>query len=254
MTFRDKVKRVFRRPSNNKYSPNNGNSNNTNSNGIKIEYYRRGEIPPSKFRGPFDRAHQKRLAAWTFEGAMAERCRSMDLTLSPCTTLPEGMRCTLENNDDDDVAPEDVNEGTVQGEQPSVGMLAIFHYCYKVVLVSDHKPCLGPSAPVDITRHESIPPSSPSSSSSSSSDRQANSGSQSSTAVDPDSLSSSLSTLLDVNYDLRGDSVAQTKESIRYTSPIMRVMSPQCMSPKGTCMPFEPEDLTRALNAVRICV
>lgn len=51
----------------------------------KIEYYRRHECPPSKFKGPFDRAHQKRLAAWSFEGAMVEKTRSLDLSLSPST-------------------------------------------------------------------------------------------------------------------------------------------------------------------------
>ncbi|KAL3430090.1 hypothetical protein BDV09DRAFT_27644 [Aspergillus tetrazonus] len=57
--------------------------------GIKIVYYRRGEIPPSKFKGPFDKDHQKRLAAWSFEKAQQGRPRSPDLCLSPCTTLPD---------------------------------------------------------------------------------------------------------------------------------------------------------------------
>ncbi|KAL5044700.1 hypothetical protein BDW71DRAFT_97000 [Aspergillus fruticulosus] len=57
--------------------------------GIKIVYYRRGEIPPSKFKGPFDKEHQKRLAAWSFEKAQEDRPRSPDLCLSPCTTLPD---------------------------------------------------------------------------------------------------------------------------------------------------------------------
>lgn len=51
-----------------------------------MEYYRRHEIPPSKFKGPFDKEHQKRLAAWSFERAMADRPRSIGLDLSPCTT------------------------------------------------------------------------------------------------------------------------------------------------------------------------
>lgn len=51
----------------------------------KIEYYRRHECPPSKFKGPFDRDHQKRLAAWTFEGAMVEKRRPLNLSLSPST-------------------------------------------------------------------------------------------------------------------------------------------------------------------------
>lgn len=84
MAFRDKFKRVFR--SNSSKKSNNGKP--------KVEYYRRHEVPPSKFRGPFDKEHQKRLAAWSFDGAMAERPRSLDLSLSPCATYdqpPDGF-------------------------------------------------------------------------------------------------------------------------------------------------------------------
>lgn len=80
MTLRDKVKRAFHRSSHSK--------SNSNGNGIKIEYYRRSEIPRSKFRGPFDPDHQKRLAQWNFQSAMEDRPRSPDLALSPCATLP----------------------------------------------------------------------------------------------------------------------------------------------------------------------
>lgn len=72
MTFRERVKRVFHSKPDGPVKP-------------KIEYYRRHECPPSKFKGPFDRAHQKRLAAWSFEGAMVEKTRSLDLSLSPST-------------------------------------------------------------------------------------------------------------------------------------------------------------------------
>lgn len=78
MPFRDRVKRVFHRSN----SASNGNNNGKPN----IEYYRRHEVPPSKFRGPFDKEHQKRLAAWSFERAMADRPRSFDLDLSPCAT------------------------------------------------------------------------------------------------------------------------------------------------------------------------
>jgi len=71
MTFRERVKRVFRSKSDGK---------------PKVEYYRRHECPPSKFKGPFDREHQKRLAAWSFDGAMVEKTRSLDLSLSPYAT------------------------------------------------------------------------------------------------------------------------------------------------------------------------
>jgi len=82
--------------------------------------------------------------------------------------------------------------------------------------------------------------------------RQADGGSQSSTMVDPDSYSGSMMTLLPENH--RDGSICNIKETIRYTSPVLRTASPPPMSPKGagTYMPFSPEDLTRALNAVQI--
>jgi hypothetical protein len=94
MTFRDKVKRVFR-------SKNDGKP--------KVEYYRRHECPPSKFKGPFDRTHQKNLAAWSFDGAMIERTRSHDLSLSPCATYEGYDGCTGPSDSDDSVAPD--NDG-----------------------------------------------------------------------------------------------------------------------------------------------
>lgn len=81
MVFREKVKRALHRSRSN-------SKPNCNSIGIKIEYYRRHEIPPSKFRGPFDPDHQKRLAAYNLQTAQEDRPRSPDLSLSPCATLP----------------------------------------------------------------------------------------------------------------------------------------------------------------------
>ncbi|KAJ9293542.1 hypothetical protein DTO271G3_7621 [Paecilomyces variotii] len=80
MTFREKVRKAIRRVS--PGSPKDDGK-------PKIEYYRRGEVPRSKYRGPVDPEHQKRLRAWTFEGAMVERRRSIDLELSPCASLDE---------------------------------------------------------------------------------------------------------------------------------------------------------------------
>lgn len=102
MTFRERVKRVFRSKSDGK---------------PKIEYYRRGECPPSKFKGPFDRTHQKNLAAWSFAGATVERSRSIDLSLSPCATY-EGYEayevCPGPSDSDESVSPDDgaVDPGT----------------------------------------------------------------------------------------------------------------------------------------------
>ena len=78
--------------------------------------------------------------------------------------------------------------------------------------------------------------------------RQADGGSQSSTMVDPDSYSGSMMTLLPENQE---ESIIPYKETVRYTSPALRTASPPPMS-KGAYMPFSPEDLTRALNAVQI--
>lgn len=84
MTFRERVKRVFHRSTSSSSSSSNNKHNNNGK--PKVEYYRRHEIPPSKFRGPFDKEHQKRLAAWSFERATEDRPRSLDLPLSPCAT------------------------------------------------------------------------------------------------------------------------------------------------------------------------
>lgn len=57
-------------------------------------------------------------------------------------------------------------------------------------------------------------------------------------------------------YEASEDPVAQIKESIRYTSPIVRAItpaSPRALSPRGKHQPFSPEDLTRALVAVQVC-
>jgi hypothetical protein len=92
-------------------------------------------------------------------------------------------------------------------------------------------------------------------------------GSQSSTIVNssPESYSGSMMTLLPEDHpigpnELPEDPIALLKESIRYTSPIVRAMSPASpypMSPrgknKGMTLPFSAEDLTRALNAVQVC-
>ncbi|KAJ5308643.1 hypothetical protein PENANT_c053G01298 [Penicillium antarcticum] len=195
MNFREKVKRVFRSKSDGK---------------PKVEYYRRHECPPSKFRGPFDREHQKRLAAWSFDAATADRPHSQDLSLSPCAT-----HCPAP-----DVLLEESGNGDSQEDMSA----------------SDYD----------------APESSP---------RAIDSGSQSSTILNPSSYSGSMMTLLnetsiyEIPEDLK-DFKAQ-KESIRYTSPLVRAISPALspciMSPRKQKLPFAPEDLTRALIAVQVC-
>lgn len=79
MTFREKVRKAFRR-----------NSDKDQNNGKpKIEYYRRGECPRSKYRGPVDPEHRRKLYDWNFAAATADRRRSFELDLSPCTSLPD---------------------------------------------------------------------------------------------------------------------------------------------------------------------
>lgn len=125
MNFKDKFKKVFHRNSNG-HSSSKSNSNsksksngNGSRNGIKIEYYKRGEIPPSKFRGPFDPEHQKRLAAWSFEAAQAERPRALDPPLSPCTTLSQYLNPRHGESEDEGVAPDQICETA----PPEVGLL-----------------------------------------------------------------------------------------------------------------------------------
>ncbi|EYE97127.1 uncharacterized protein EURHEDRAFT_410166 [Aspergillus ruber CBS 135680] len=208
MALRDRVKRVFRRSSLT-------TAPKTNRNGIKIEYYRRNEVPKSKFKGPFDPEHQKQLAAWSFQTATAERPRSQDISLSPCTSLPDYIRPPQQNRpqEDEEIAPDQVTEEPA----PDVDVM-------------DTSPT--------VTQVEDT-------------QRQADGGSQSSTMVDPDSYSGSMMTLLPENH--RDGSICNIKETIRYTSPVLRTASPPPMSPKGAAyMPFSPDDLTRALNAVQI--
>ncbi|OQD74558.1 hypothetical protein PENDEC_c010G01037 [Penicillium decumbens] len=201
MTFREKVRRVFHR-----------SSNSTGNGKPKVEYYRRHEVPPSKFRGPFDKEHQKRLAAWSFEGAMVVRSRSLDLSLSPCATY--------------DLSPSDNDIGNVSPDDDGVAI---------------DPACADSVSPIDID-----------------SSRPTNAGSQSSTVVNPESYTGSMMTLRGEPsiYEASEDPIAQIKESIRYTSPIARAItpaSPPTMSPRGKQQPFSPEDLSRALVAVQVC-
>ena len=93
------MRKVFRRSSS-------GSSSKSKGNGIKIEYYKRHEIPRSKFKGPFDREHQRKLAAWSFGEAQAERPRTPDLCLSPCASIPDYLRSHYE--DDEALAPDQI--------------------------------------------------------------------------------------------------------------------------------------------------
>lgn len=79
MPFRDRFKKAFHRSSADK----------DKDAKPKIEYYRRGECPRSKYRGPVDPEHKRKLYDWNFAAATEDRRRSFDLDLSPCTSLPQ---------------------------------------------------------------------------------------------------------------------------------------------------------------------
>ncbi|KAJ5976336.1 hypothetical protein N7481_010043 [Penicillium waksmanii] len=231
MTFREKVRRVFHRSS---ASQDTGRP--------KVEYYRRHECPPSKFRGPFDKEHQKRLAAWSFDRATMERTRSLDLALSPCATFdlpgPNPLMDPMDSDDSGEISPRRRRRGNPR-----------FRYVEQ-----------SPSSQVSPSRNlaDTRPP--PSSYRIRDQDilnsRPTNHGSQSSTVVNSDSFNGSMMTLLNENsvYDFPEDPISQLKESIRYSSPIVRTLSPISRTPrKGMHQPFAPEDLTRALVAVQLC-
>ncbi|RJE26980.1 hypothetical protein PHISCL_00681 [Aspergillus sclerotialis] len=113
MAFRERVKRALHRS---RSTP----KPNCTSNGIKIEYYRRHEVPPSKFRGPFDPDHQKMLAAYNLQTAQEDRPRSPDLSLSPCATLPPEYRPQpLDSTSPEGNAPSDLfnNSPTVSHDE-----------------------------------------------------------------------------------------------------------------------------------------
>ncbi|KAJ5087036.1 hypothetical protein NUU61_008343 [Penicillium alfredii] len=197
----------------------------------KVEYYHRYDCPPSKFRGPFDRDHQKRLAAWSFDGAMVTRTRSLDNPLSPCATCEQGS-----DSDTGEVSPDDdgvdVDPGTSSFARNS-------RRSYNSR--PNARASLAPPRPFTAEFSPHI-----------------DSGSQSSTVVDPDSYTASMKTLLPDPYEFPANPIAQLKESIRYASPDVRrgavspAVSPCVMSPRGKGVPFSPEDLTRALNAVQL--
>lgn len=229
MSFREKVRKVFR-----------GHKSKQSVSGIKIEYYRRGEVPPSKFKGPFDKEHQKRLAAWSFEEAQKDRRRSLDLSLSPCTTLPDyvdsrGVAHTALDQARPRIPKRNLSHGGLYPRHPCSCEWMLYLNALTGFVQTNQSPA-SPAAYHD----EFIQ------------DRQATEGSLSSTpAVDPESFSDSTMTLfLD---PLDEDPVMKGKNAVRNTSPIIRSVPTPPHPTKGVSMPFAADDLTRALNAVQIC-
>lgn len=206
MTFRERMRRAFRRP----VPKDDGKP--------KIEYYRRGEVPRSKYRGPVDPEHRRKLNAWNFQTAMINRRRSIDLDLSPCSSIPEDGRWLrmAEAHEEEVVVAPDFQLDVVQ-TQPSAG----------------HE-----EEPITVMHHEIAP------------SRSVDTVSQSSTAVGTNSFVSSSPTLresCDFPRSIRKPMV-QWKEKLRYTPPLTRRIS----APEKR-MPVAPTELTRALNAIQIC-
>lgn len=242
MPLRDRVRRALNRPV----------VRRTNRNGVKLEYFHRNEVPRSKFRGPFDPEHQRNLEQWSFGAAMAPRPRSPDLSLSPCTTVPHHMRpelpdqpqaqhqlqnqnscqswSTMPEDEEEDIAPDQTERVALDPDVMDSKSLSLVG-CPRKTIADDLR-CLAAPTVTQIEDAEGR-----------------GGGSQSSTMVDPDSFNGSVMTLLPDNH--RPDSSSDKKESVRYTSPAIRTASPPPKA-KGTYMPFSPDDLTRALNAVQI--
>ncbi|KAJ5391155.1 hypothetical protein N7509_006645 [Penicillium cosmopolitanum] len=201
MTFREKVRRVFHRSS---ASQDTGRP--------KVEYYRRHECPPSKFRGPFDKEHQKRLAAWSFDRATVERTRSLDLALSPCATFdlpgPNPLMDPMDSDDSGEISPDDDGVEIVDSGMLNNPHLLRFHplgtWPISPLLLSFSNQEQDQDQDRDILNS-----------------RPTNHGSQSSTVVNSDSYNGSMMTLLNENsvYDFPEDPISQLKESIRYSSP-----------------------------------
>lgn len=222
MPFREKVRRiVFGHPVNNPKTPPCA----LNSKGMKVEFYRRHEIPPSKFRGPFDRNFQKQLSAWNFKDASSERPRSPDLSLSPCTTLPlEDVKRSLRDDSRDSDEPSEEYVEDVPAAKPL-------------------------NRPTHTARQQQPAPPSGQNNKAEKTD------STSSTAVDPESMNSSLATLYEDHPSEprpRADSISRIKQSNRNTTSAPRPAPSHPVSSKEKQLPFAPEDLTRALNAVRL--
>lgn len=117
MTLRDRVKKAFRR-----------NSEKDKNAKPKIEYYRRGECPRSKYRGPVDPEHRRRLYDWNFAAATEDRRRSFDLDLSPCTSLPDNRPGNESDDTVDDVSEPEPEVARRPPPYEIMGSITIAHH------------------------------------------------------------------------------------------------------------------------------
>jgi hypothetical protein len=147
---------------------------------------------------------------------MVERTRSFELSVSPCDPC-ESDGYSRPSDTEDSVSPDDAANVDPVSSNPEVPA-------------------------------ESSP-------------RAADSGSQSSTILNPSSYSGSMMTLINEGsiYEIPEDTKDPKfflKESIRYSSPLVRAISPAmspCVMSARKELPFSPEDLARALVAIQVC-
>ncbi|KAL9045635.1 MAG: hypothetical protein Q9214_001352 [Letrouitia sp. 1 TL-2023] len=82
MPFREKVKRAFGRPDGADSSDQSESPSKASTRKPKKEkdypenVYRPGEVPPSKYKGPYNREHQQKLHAFSFSNAFQGRRKS----------------------------------------------------------------------------------------------------------------------------------------------------------------------------------
>ncbi|KAF7510970.1 hypothetical protein GJ744_005516 [Endocarpon pusillum] len=87
MTFRAKVRKALK---GNKSSGDDSSSSAPKR--TDIEYYKPGEIPRSKYRGPWDQKHQDHLHAFSFKDALRDRRNSIPASCSPRGTPAQSRR------------------------------------------------------------------------------------------------------------------------------------------------------------------
>jgi hypothetical protein len=90
MPFRAKVRKAFGGKKNGDASPSSGSSSPPKR--TDIEYYKPGEIPRSKYRGPWNQTHQDKLQAFSFDGAGRDRKGSIPSAYSPRGTHAQSRR------------------------------------------------------------------------------------------------------------------------------------------------------------------
>ena len=85
MPFRARFKKAFGRSGSGSSS-----SDNTTPSGLPIEFYKPGEIPRSKYRGPWNQAHQDKLSSFQF--SFGRRASFQGSDYSPAQSRAQSRR------------------------------------------------------------------------------------------------------------------------------------------------------------------